>query len=183
MYLYVYEGTVSGKNRQKETEELVRKAALLYLKEENIFLGKISGQILRTEKGKPYFKEVPVEFSVSHTGKFWACVFDRNPVGMDIQVVRPGNLKRIMEKYYLPEEKAYVETVGEEGFFQIWARKEAYGKYLGTGVTEEVRTFSTLTGEGVTFIDFQLDDGVKGACCTGEKKELWIRKLKGGMNR
>lgn len=177
MYLYIYEGHVGGADRQRQTEELIRRSALLYMKEEDILLGERSGEILREPKGKPYFKEVPIEFSVSHSGKFWVCLFDTEPVGVDIQIIRRSSQEKIMKRYYRPEEKEFVETVGEEGFFQIWTRKEAYAKYLGTGLTEELKSISTVTNPDVSFIDFEVSAGIKGSCCMKEKKELWIKEL------
>ena len=76
MYLFIYDGY---KKKDMTSDQLVKK--VLYIFKENIFKentfadsGKsLSWEILRTEKGRPFFKNAPVAFSVSHSGK---------PVGM-----------------------------------------------------------------------------------------------------
>lgn len=177
MYLYVYEGYQGGTGGQQRTEELVRRAAECYIREERLNLGTVSGRILRTERGKPYFQEVPVEFSVSHTGGLWVCLMDAQPVGVDVQEIRSCRREKIAERYYTTDEREYVQSRGEPGFFQIWARKEAYAKYTGDGFTEKLRVFSTLKDTSVEFIDFDICTGVKGSCCMKEKRELWIRQI------
>ena len=64
MYLFICE---NYKDRGK-TDELVRAALEAFIAETGFDPGGSSREILRTEKGKPYFAELPVEFSVSHTG-------------------------------------------------------------------------------------------------------------------
>ena len=177
MYLYVYEGYQGGPGGQQRTEELVRRAAERYIREERLNLGTVSGRILRTERGKPYFQEVPIEFSVSHTGGLWVCLMDAQPVGVDVQEIRSCRREKIAERYYTTDEREYVQSRGESGFFQIWARKEAYAKYTGDGFTEKLRVFSTLKDTSVEFIDFDICTGVKGSCCMKEKIELWIRQI------
>lgn len=177
MYLYVYERYQGGEGGRQRTEELVRRAAEQYIWEERLSLGTVSGEILRTERGKPYFKEVPIEFSVSHTGSLWVCLIDREPVGVDVQKIRPCRRDKIAERYYTRDEQEYVAAMGENGFFQIWARKEAYVKFTGDGITEKMKEVSTLKDGGIEFVDFELWENVKGSCCMREKRELWIRRL------
>lgn len=176
MYLYVYEGYRGGKGGQQRTEDLVRRATKLYMKEEQ-FPEKFSDQILRAERGKPYFKECSIEFSVSHTSDLWVCLMDSEPVGVDVQVIRKCRSEQVARRYYTGEEQAYIRTEGEQAFFQIWTRKEAYAKYTGRGLTEDIKDFSTLQESSVKFVDFDIREGIKGSCCMRRKKELWIRKI------
>ncbi len=178
MYLYVYHGYQGGAEGRRRTEALVRRAAEQYIREERLNLGTVSGTILRTENGKPYFKEVPIQFSVSHTGSLWVCLMDEDPVGVDIQQMRKCRSEKIAGRYYTPDEREYMEAMGESGFFRIWTRKEAYVKFTGEGINESMKNFSTLRGRGAEFVDFDIQEGVKGACCMREKRELWIRQLK-----
>lgn len=181
MYLYVcdsYGEKKEGRQRLAVSESLVLDSAKMYIIEERMRLGTASGQILRTPKGKPYFKDVPLEFSVSHTGGLWVCLIDRSPVGVDIQEIRKCQREKIARRYYTPDEQEYAAAMGEAGFFQIWARKEAYVKYTGEGLNEDIKFFSTLKSDNVEFIDFDLCEGVKGSCCMKEMCELWIRKIK-----
>lgn len=177
MYLYVYHGYQGGMGGRGRTEALVRRCAEHYIREERMNLGTVSPEILRTEKGKPYFKEAPVEFSVSHTAALWVCLMDREPVGVDVQCVRKCRAEQIASRYFTPDEREYIKRMGEAGFFQIWARKEAYVKFTGEGITGRMKEISTLQNRDVEFVDFDIQEGVKGSCCMREKRELWIRRL------
>lgn len=179
MYLYVYEGYKMGmKDRKLRTEDLVRQAFKLYAKEEHLFLGEeVCGDIVRQPSGKPYFKAVDIEFSVSHTGDLWVCLMDKDTVGVDVQIIRTCRQEKIAQRYYTADEQQLIKTMGSDSFFQIWTRKEAYAKYTGHGITEELRTISTLKEEEAAFIDFEIRANIKGSCCMKERKELWIRKI------
>ena len=91
--------------------------------------------------GKPFFADLPqVHFSVSHSGSYFACAFDRSPLGMDIEHIsirRDCDEKRwekIARRFFTHTEYEYVLNGGKESFLQIWVRKEAYLKFTRTGI-------------------------------------------------
>lgn len=45
----------------------------------------------------------------------------------------PVILPRLPGVFFSEREKAYVQKNGTEGFFEIWTRREAFGKYTGEG--------------------------------------------------
>jgi 4'-phosphopantetheinyl transferase len=177
MHLYVYEGYKDGRKGRQRSEDLIRKAAALYIQEQELEINIGSSRILRRKRGKPFFETLALEFSVSHTKDLWVCAMDLEPMGVDIQEIRTSKQEKIMNRYYTQEEKQYVKEAGQVGFFQIWTRKEAYVKFLGTGLSKDLRDFSTLTSREVDFIDFDIRQGIKGSCCAQGKKELWIRRI------
>ena len=95
----------------------------------------------RTEDGKPYAVGLDVHFNISHSGSLAACAVSDKPVGIDVQIMRPlkTNLTR---KVCTPEECAYVGD-NLERFYQVWCTKEAYFKWLGTGITD-LKSFDTI---------------------------------------
>lgn len=89
------------------------------------------------EKGKPYFRDYPVYFNLSHSGDYVLCALAMEEVGADIQQHRTGSVGRIAARYFSEQEKAALENRkegGEELFFRLWTRKEAYGKLTGEGI-------------------------------------------------
>lgn len=103
----------------------------------------------KTESGKPYAKGLPVEFNISHSGDMVVCVVDEKPVGIDIEKIRPIDLnlaKHICTDEELislfghtPTEQDFAYTTDQElltRFFELWTVKEAYGKCMGTGVSD-----------------------------------------------
>ena len=179
MYLYIYEGYEGGPDRQKKTDELVMRAAEMFIQEKKLPLKETSMEIFREEKGKPVFTELPLSFSVSHTGDLWVCLISEgdSPVGVDVQNIRKARMERIMEWYFTEDEISYVSGEGENAFFQIWTRKEAYAKYTGKGLNKELAKVSTLNNDEVIFIDFDIRAGVKGSCCVKEKGDLCLRMI------
>ncbi len=99
------------------------------------------------EHGKPYAKGLNVEFNISHSADMVVCVVDDNPVGVDIEKIRPVDLntaKRIFDKEEtkyifdcLPDLENYNHYLNDavlERFFELWTKKEAYGKCFGKGL-------------------------------------------------
>ena len=100
------------------------------------------------EHGKPYAKDLAVEFNISHSGNMVVCAVDDKPIGIDIEQIRPIDLtvaKHICtdeELLYLfghtPIEQDFAYTTDTEiliRFFKLWTAKEAYGKCIGTGLS------------------------------------------------
>ncbi len=55
-------------------------------------------EIKKGEHGKPYIEEIKnLHFSISHSGHWWVCVVDNQPIGMDIECIQhrggPENLR------------------------------------------------------------------------------------------
>ncbi len=179
MYLYVYEGFSAGEDRQSRTAELIQRAVKSFSEETGMDFTNMSREICRTENGKPYFKEIPVRFSVSHTDDIWVCLMSdrKEPVGVDIQIMKSVHYEKVAERYFTADEKAELVKNGENAFFKIWVRKEAYSKYTGKGLTRNLAEVSTINNAEVKFIDFHIRAGVKGSCCVKEEGELCLRMI------
>lgn len=97
----------------------------------------------QNQHGKPHAVGLAVAFNVSHSGDFVVCAVDSDPVGIDVERMRPVSIG-LAEHVCTPEELDYVlggETaIGDENavrrFFEVWTAKEAWFKYLGTGITD-----------------------------------------------
>ncbi len=131
-----YIASVSNPKRKAESiagEWLVKKAVSEFfsLKEEEIVLE-------RNEKGKPYIKDRDIFRSVSHSGDFVVVAVDIVPIGIDIEVIKPANLK-IADKVCSESDKQFILTAQTDdekllNFLKIWTAKEAYFKMKGTGI-------------------------------------------------
>jgi len=105
------------------------------------------------EKGKPYFKDSPLSFSLSHSGDLVLCAIADHEIGADVQKVIDLDWEKFARRFFSPEERERLGTDGES-FFQLWCRKEAYGKmtgegvakYLGQSFLEEEKGISTREG-------------------------------------
>lgn len=135
------------------------------------------------EKGKPYFAEVPLYFSISHSGNYVLAVFSWQEVGADIQYEKPMRGKalqeeperekhmqeeRIVQRFFSPQEKARWEDCStEEGrrklFYRLWTRKEAYGKLLGVGIVDVIGT--DMDSLDVSFEEYEWGNNYRIAIC------------------
>ena len=112
----------------------------------------------KTETGKPYAKGLPVEFNISHSGDMVVCAVDDKPVGIDIEEIRPMDLK--VAKHvctddeliylfgYTPTEQDFAYTTDHgllTRFFKLWTSKEAYGKCMGFGLQISQKSCVNIT--------------------------------------
>ncbi|MBQ2845848.1 MAG: 4'-phosphopantetheinyl transferase superfamily protein, partial [Firmicutes bacterium] len=111
-------------------------------------------QILRTPKGKPYVELCDTYLSVSHSGEYFLCIIAERPVGIDVQERKNSNSDKIAERYFTEREKSFIRDNGENGFFTVWTRKEAYSKLTGEGIAEIIRGTEVIDREDVVFTDF-----------------------------
>ena len=133
---------------------------------------KVSFDIDVTEKGKPYFRNLNLEFSVTNSGDMWMCAISEKPCGIDVQFAKETPYEKIAERYYKPKEIEYVRMIGESAFFQIWTRREAYGKMIGSGfwgdIPELVNDDLSLVDmvEEYRISDIEFGDGIYCSLCT-----------------
>ena len=89
--------------------------------------------------GKPYVVGPNLHFNVSHSGDLVVCAVNEKPVGIDIEQVRPLEM-RLADRVCTESDAAYLneaETDEErlERLYRLWTAKEAYFKWKGTGIT------------------------------------------------
>lgn len=125
-------------------------------------------QVACEARGKPYILHVPWHYNLSHSGDYAALAISDAPVGIDIQQMQPYRDSLVQRFFSAEEVAAYEKLVsakvrgtssgwldavearrrntvvgqlfhdGASLFYTLWCRKEAYGKLLGTGLTEKV---------------------------------------------
>lgn len=92
--------------------------------------------IARAEKGKPYAEGNIAELNLSHSGRWLLCAVGDQPLGVDIEMIQPRNLK-VAERFFTAKEQEFLaEEQGDAliGFLKVWTAKEAYFKWLGSGI-------------------------------------------------
>lgn len=147
---------------QQEFEEIYRglspsrKAHIDRLKmqedrQRSLLAAKLVGALLATQnvvatletdaEGKPYLKSSSLHISITHSGEGVACAISQEPVGIDMEKLKP--VRQSLVKYAcLPKEQAYIlegapegevltEKTAIERFFEVWTTKEAAYKKGG----------------------------------------------------
>lgn len=109
-----------------------------------------------SEKGKPHLKDGALHFSISHSGEWAAVAASTRPVGIDIEVLKPVDLKlkeRICTEKDL-EIFSEKEADASIALLKIWTAKEAYFKKTGTGITG----FKTVSYSDISPLHFFEDN-------------------------
>lgn len=122
---------------------------------------KIDGQLIfdKTKEGKPFLAEYKnIDFNISHTDGMVLCgITDSGRVGVDVEHNRKVH-KNVSAKVFHLDEISYVNSSPEQSedrFFEIWTKKEAYTKYLGTGLRNNITDINTLSGEHLNKLHFK----------------------------
>jgi 4'-phosphopantetheinyl transferase len=84
-------------------------------------------------------------FNISHSGNIVVFAYGSSAVGVDIEAHTPINFTELIT-YFHPEEREFVMASrdSENAFFEIWVRKEALLKAIGTGLLNGLNKFSCL---------------------------------------
>lgn len=147
------------------TRAVLRELLCRYLSAKN---PEISPQTLKLEVGsggKPKlaaaYQEAAgpaaLEFNVAHTAGMALLVFGQSgALGVDIEKVRPRKeLDAVAREHFCPAERRYIleaagpdfaDTIaesraGQQAFYRVWTKKEAYIKALGSGFLTDLRSF------------------------------------------
>ena len=89
--------------------------------------------IVTTPRGKPYFEDSPLHFSVSHTKDHVFCILSPVPVGIDAEELDRAVNLRLGDKILSPGEKNRWDGT-REGLLRFWVLKEAAAKLSGEGL-------------------------------------------------
>lgn len=137
-------------------------------------LGITEFTVVKDPGGKPRIEGVDqFHFNLSHSGSRVAIAWGDSPVGVDVQQMHmdPGK-ENLAKRFFTPEEQAYIcaSQKGEaERFYRIWTCKESYLKFLGTGLTKSLSSFSILSPEiGPMLKTWYLHDGCCVSLCTDD---------------
>lgn len=146
--------------------------------------GKDPGPPVLSAFGKPSPAAGGFHFSKSDSGPLTLAVLSDGPCGIDLQECRPmkGRHMALARRCYRPEEVRFLSLLpageAEPAFYGLWARKEAFLKYRGLGLSGGPASFS-LREEGPgaylavpdagygcgLVLDLPAPDGFRAALC------------------
>ena len=107
------------------------------------------------EYGKPKLPLSPLHFNISRVGPCALMGFSRDgELGVDIERHQPGiDHQLIASNYFSVHERAVLAALPKQqqanAFHQIWTRKEAYLKALGSGLSRSLDSFSSCAESGL----------------------------------
>ena len=108
--------------------------------------------LARGEQGKPFFPAFSkYHFNLSHSGTLALCAVDEQPVGVDIEMIRPHH-PNLARRICSAEELDWLEGQKDHqsALCKLWTCKEALVKCRGTGLTVPLREIGVpLSDDGV----------------------------------
>lgn len=114
-------------------------------------------QISYDKFGKPYLPDYPyAHFNISHSEQYVACAVCSQPVGIDIQVIRPycpGVARRVCVSGELHQIETNADPAAE--FIKLWTKKEAYLKMLGYGLIADIQTVTFSTASEMKTLKYE----------------------------
>lgn len=89
-----------------------------------------------TERGKPYFENTALHFSISHTKRHAFCVLSDRPVGIDAEEKDRNISLALANKILSPSEKQQYDAAEDKrlALLTFWVLKEAAAKCSGEGI-------------------------------------------------
>lgn len=183
-HLSLYAKFVSEERRdrlERITSEKDRCNSLLaellarYALKRSLMLDQAQIVLAHDELGKPYFDGIADAFlSISHTDGCVAVAIGETRVGVDVERLRPVKLQ-LADRYFDPREtsRIYAEDDREAAFMEIWTKKEAYLKMLGTGLRKPLAFFCVFDDAlRAKFITRRLGGHIISFCSDAENMEV-----------
>ena len=97
--------------------------------------------IARDRNGRPYLVSFPnIDFNISHADNIAVCVLSvgEGRVGVDVEKANIGESSprrdRLLERFFSKDKINSGKSLAE-----LWTEKEAYLKYLGTGLSADLK--------------------------------------------
>lgn len=110
----------------------------------------------RNKYGKPYIYNLEdYHFNISHSGEYVICVTHNQPVGIDIEYIKPVSLE-IAKQYFSKEEYNLIISQPKDSqnslFYDFWTLKESFIKAVGKGLYIPLNSFAFSISEDKEFI-------------------------------
>ena len=133
--------------------------------------------IIKGKNGRPCFENCErLDFSISHSNELVVCALsiDEGKIGVDTEkresTVRKEKQGQFAGRFFAGNEREILEKEPER-FSEIWTRKEAYLKRLGTGIATDLREVDTCRiPQSVRFETVFAEDHVITVCLSSEAR-------------
>lgn len=134
--------------------------------------------------GKPFLKNNPVFFNISHSGDFVICAInDKSEIGIDIEIISDIEIDDFKPQFTENEWNKIISSNNKkETFFEYWTQKEAVIKAHGDGLTLSLNTFDILdnithiNGEKYYLKEIKIDKQYK--CYISQKMDVFEISIK-----
>lgn len=162
-FFYPYVGSKSLENIQNYKCDKVRRTKLIGEMMVRKVVQQLKGghisdpEITLNEHGKPFLQNLqsPLFFNISHSGDYLVVAFSEQEIGIDIERIARCRME-VARRFYHPVEVEALEkadgTARTALFFRLWAIKESFLKYTGTGLSASLSGFQVKNEKNTFYI-------------------------------
>ena len=130
LYICLFKNFFRRKNKHDLVYDLLFKK--IY---ENFQILLNKNDIIYNEYNKPLLKKYNVFFNISYSDNIAVLAISKNKVGIDIEKIKSYNEDIVNRIYSISEKKLLENSKNKDYLFtKLWTYKEAYVKYLETGI-------------------------------------------------
>lgn len=136
--------------------------------------------ILRTKRGKPYFKDNPLYFSISHSANTAVFAISSSPVGIDAEIIKKREYALITARF---SERERREILNLNDFYTHWTIKECIIKIYDLPLTcyKQIEYFNEnvyLYGKKLNLnVYTEIKDGFALSVCGESSDKIIIKKI------
>lgn len=141
-------------NKRRLKQAIIGEILLKKLLEKNNLSYK-SLNFINNDLGKPYIKNNPIFFNISHSFLYVIVVTSHHEIGVDIEKVRKTH-ENVWHQFATEQEKNYLFSSKkdiERRIFEIFCLKEAYFKMKGNNLNDAKSVEFYITQNGVSCSD------------------------------
>lgn len=101
--------------------------------------------VFKDENGRPHVDRPGTFVSVTHAKNVVICGISDTEIGIDFEEKRKKlDPMKIAKRHFTEEEKNMLQQSGQESFYEIWCRKEAFSKHEGSGLSYGIKNIGTV---------------------------------------
>ncbi|HKK10503.1 MAG TPA: 4'-phosphopantetheinyl transferase superfamily protein [Bacteroidales bacterium] len=143
--------------------------------------------------GKPLSGKPDLYFNISHSGDYVVVSVSDFETGVDIERLRLNKMK-VAKRFFSDEEIRNIQMSEEPDarFSRYWSLKEAYLKYIGTGLTRELNSFTVKEIKNDSYSISEKDSEIKelkifhqrinrnyflSVCHRAAEKDIWLQHV------
>lgn len=175
--LYIY---LSEKNLKYTQHLLIKYIHLNTRTKKSRFLHSFVKEIISKQKGVNYHDikiyinklgkpmlDCGSYFSLSYSGDYAAIYIQNFNIGLDIEEINTSIIDKTLIHFVLSDKEIEYLTNSKEQdlcFFKLWTAKEAYLKYKGTGIINNLKKVDTLTLNKINLKYFKIHNCIVCVC-------------------
>jgi len=117
--------------------------------------------------GKPYLKNIMLQFSLSYTHGTYIVAISDGEIGADIELQRIAK-PHVANRCFTDSENHYLHQdmeLFDRRFYELWTHKEAYVKYTGEGFHQSPQSIDVLSQSIRNILYTLIDDDVIISLC------------------